>query len=287
MIATPPAASSPPASVEELRTRLSTLAAKLYDSTDTFSASAMIAEIDALLAYAKGKPGAETQLRDGHMMVGLLEEKRQRPVQAVAAFKRGFAVAGAAPQEPLRALWDNFHLADLAREDQDWLLAAKHYEAAASHMAGLTQFADTQRFGLISDQAFVLHEAGQYADALAVNQRLLADAERILSPTDADLRPVVINIAQNLHALGRKAEAEPYLVRALAIVRASKNVWYEQDLLFQTGVLAFELGRPADARKAMLERIDVINRCDHPDKAMLLLKAREDLAFLEDQISGG
>lgn len=277
---------SAPASMENLRARVAAVSAKLYDADARFSLSAMTIELRALITYAQQQPGAQTELRDALMMSGLLEKKRPDNAAALAAFKAGFAVTGATPRTTLRSTWDHFHLAELARDAAEWRLSATHYEAAAKYAAGLPEFTDDQRFGIRSDQAFVLHEGKFYDEALAANRALLADAERVFGPSYPDLRPVVMNIAQNLHALGRKAEAEPFLERALGLARAAKKVWEEQDTLFQLGVLTFELGRPQVSRRWMRERIAVIERSSRSDKDKLLRSARDDLNILDGKIGG-
>ena len=141
-----------------------------------------------------------------------------------------------------------------------------------------------QRLGIRQQLGYVLHEAKRHAEALEVNVPLLADGERLHGKDDDNLRGLITNIAQNLHALGRKSEADPYFVRAIALAKASGKIWNEQDLLFQRGVLAFELGRHDEARRLMRERIDLLVK---NNRTKLIEGAREDLTILEGKIRRG
>ncbi|MEQ1650183.1 MAG: tetratricopeptide repeat protein, partial [Hyphomicrobiaceae bacterium] len=157
----------------------------------------------------------------------------------------------------------SYHLlAEHLQIREDFSAAAENYRIAVRHMAETPAFNEDQRLGTEQELGLVLHEAGRFQEALDNNLRVLAGGERIHGAKNPLLRSLVTNIAQNLHALGRKLEAEPYLVRALAMARLEGKDWNEQDLLFQLGVLAFETDRNDDARRFMKERIAILKKTD-------------------------
>lgn len=123
----------------------------------------------------------------------------------------------------------------------------------ADHYDG---YSDDQRAGVRQKQAFELHEAERYEEAYVLNLDVLARGEKIYGKSHPNLTTVLTNLAQNLHAMGRRQEAEPYLVRVLAIAEAENDIEIVQDLLFQRGVLAYELGRKEDAKSFMQARIE-------------------------------
>lgn len=94
-----------------------------------------------------------------------------------------------------------------------------------------------------------LHRVGDFAGALAQNQRALAIRERALGPDHPDVAVNLVNLAVELKALGRMAEVEPAYRRALAIFERARGAEH-----FQTGVTWLNLaeylrvvGKGADA----------------------------------------
>ncbi|WP_182084065.1 tetratricopeptide repeat protein [Aureimonas sp. ME7] len=280
-----------PSGETDFRTRVERMRATLDDANARFSASAAVAELNALRAYAGTRPELLPERREILSMIGAIASRSSlmefedglEPLRELMILGEGDT------RSPKRRLNDHYTYAELAA-GQAWLpghsgghaLAAEHYGLAAALADGLPDYTDDQRAGMREKQAYELHEAGRYEEALAVNRDVLSEGERLFGAEDAKLKTVLTNIAQNLHAMERKAEAEPYLVRVQGIAEVGEDIETVQDMLFQRGVLAFELGQPAEARAFMRERIARLEAAGDPE---LLATAKEDYAELERRLS--
>jgi tetratricopeptide (TPR) repeat protein len=269
---------------EQLVSEVAKMRAIVYDANARFSRSAMLADLRRLLAAATQRTDSHDAERDLLLMIGLVESKGGEPKEVIAAFERALPIVAEPALSDERLARTHVMLADHLKDQKDYARAADHYRHGIAHMGKSAAFTEDQRLGIGQHMGYVLHEAGRYQDALDTNRTILAAGEKLHGATSPVLRTVVTNIAQNLHALGRKSEAEPYLQRALMLARAEGSVWNEQDLLFQHGVLAFELGDHAAARRHMLERLAVIKRAKRDD---LVAGATEDLRILDEKITRG
>jgi tetratricopeptide (TPR) repeat protein len=279
-----PSKLNPSSSLADLNARVEALKAEIYDPDTIFSRSQKLAELRTLVEHAKSRADASDALRDSLLMIGLVESKGGETENVVKACREAFAVEGASPLPAERSARAHHMFADHLKDLVEYAEAAMHYRLGIESMKLAPVFTEDQRLGSGQDLGYVLHEAGKYQEALDNNIEVLSGGERLHGQDNPLLRSVVTNIAQNLHSLGRKSEAEPYLRRALAMARAAGEVWHEQDLLFQLGVLAYETGDNDAARRHMKERIDVIKKHDRSD---LLDSATEDLKILEEKNSKG
>jgi tetratricopeptide (TPR) repeat protein len=279
-----PSKLNPSSSLADLNARVEALKAEIYDPDTIFSRSQKLAELRTLVEHAKSRADASDALRDSLLMIGLVESKGGETENVVKACREAFAVEGASPLPAERSARAHHMFADHLKDLGEYAEAAMHYRLGIESMKLAPVFTEDQRLGSGQDLGYVLHEAGKYQEALDNNIEVLSGGERLHGQDNPLLRSVVTNIAQNLHSLGRKSEAEPYLRRALAMARAAGEVWHEQDLLFQLGVLAYETGDNDAARRHMKERIDVIKKHDRSD---LLDSATEDLKILEEKNSKG
>jgi tetratricopeptide (TPR) repeat protein len=273
-----------PKTIQDLGDQVAKLKKLVYDPNSLFSASTIVAQLRDLEAVARIRGDRAADLRDCLLMIGNIEKKMGKDEDALEAYKRGLAIDAEPPLPAHRAAVDNWHLAELLSDAKEYPAAANHYREAARRAKGVDTITEDQRLGIRQQLGYVLHESKRYAEALEVNLALLPDGEQLHGNDSELLRGLITNIAQNLHALDRKSEADPYLVRAIALVKASGKIWNEQDLLFQRGVLAFELGRHDDARRLMRERLDLVVKNNRKD---LIERAREDLTTLEDKIRRG
>ncbi len=273
-----------PKTVDEFRGQVARLKTLVYDPNARFSASVIVAQLRDLAAFATKQSNDTAERRDVYLMIGNIEKKAGKDQDSMDAYKRGLSMVVSPPLPGHRAAVDNWQFAELLSDAKDFTTSAKHYRLATQHAAGVATITEDQRLGIRQQLGYVLHEAKRYAEALEVNLPLLAEGERLHGSDSDNLRGLITNIAQNLHALGRKAEADPYLQRAIVLARGSGKVWNEQLLLFQRGVLAFELGRHDEARRFMRERIDLVVKNNRKD---LIEPARDDLAILEDKIRRG
>lgn len=78
------------------------------------------------------------------------------------------------------------------------------------------------------------------------------------------------------------SEVEAYLIRAQEIAEADDDLSRVQNMLFQRGVLAFDLGEMDRARALMQERIERLAADGEPDWLDI---AREDYEELERRIT--
>ena len=259
-------------------TRIETM---VLEPNTRFSASKTIAELSELEKVAGASDAARAELRRVLLLKGLVELKRENLTAARDGYVRAFAIELAGMPPSVSEMHDHDVLAGIASDLGDWPLAIKHYEAAHELAKGQSDITDSQRLQLRQMRAFVLHEAGRYGEALSANTALLADGERILGADSPQLKTILTNLAQNLHALGRGPEAAPYLLRCLAIARKHRDNDKVQNMLFQLGVLAFENGQRQAARSYMTDRVTLVAKLKRPE---LLASAREDLAILEDKL---
>lgn len=273
-----------PASREDLLARIEILRAMVYDPDARFSRSQTLSDLRVLAKDAEVRGDAPEALRSALLMIGLIESKGGDPKEVIAALSRALAITGTTPLPPERLARTHHMLADHLKDTKDFAGAATHFRHAIKFMTVAPVFTEDHRLGAGQDLGYVLHEAKRYQEALDNNLMVLAGGERVHGATSPLLRSVITNIAQNLHALNRKAEAEPYLLRALALARAEGKMWNEQDLLFQLGVLAFETGRNDEALRHMRERLRLVTSHKRKD---LMLDATEDLKILEDKIRLG
>ncbi|NOU05672.1 MAG: tetratricopeptide repeat protein, partial [Hyphomicrobiaceae bacterium] len=220
----------PPHSKDELIARVKAMRAKVYDRNAVFSRSEIPAELHALTADAKTR-GIEDAQRDSLLMIGLVESKGGDAEDVVAALQAALDIKTSPLLSAERLARSYNLLAEHLQIREDFSAAAENYRIAVRHMAETPAFNEDQRLGTEQELGLVLHEAGRFQEELDNNLRVLAGGERIHGAKNPLLRSLVTNIAQNIHALGRKLEAEPYLVRALAMARLEGKDWNEQDLL--------------------------------------------------------
>ncbi|MBK1625253.1 tetratricopeptide repeat protein [Afifella marina] len=273
--------------------RVADMRRHLDDPDARFSASEAMQALRVLRSYAGEREDLLGQRREILSMMGrivnrapLMEfEDGLKPLAELMAIGIG------EDRPPQRRLYDHFTYAELASGyatlpgNKAWhSLAADQYGAAALIADTLATFSEDQSAGLRQDQAYELHEAGRYEEALAINRSVLAIGERLHGPTASVLASVLTNIAQNLHALERREDIEPYLIRVQEIGENDKDLDRVQDMLFQRGVLAYERGNPEKARALMLERIARLEEAEDQEH---LAEARIDYEELERRIRVG
>src|SRR5262249_39767897 len=115
-------------------------------------------------------------------------------------------------------------------------------------------------------------------EALAVNRKMLGDAERIFGADDNRLTTVLMDLAQNHYELKHFDDADAALRRALALAQRSDKDDIVDESLFQLGVLAFERGDIAGARRWMKQRVQIATSAKDPER---LARAEAAAAELE------
>ncbi len=263
-------------------THLDRIEAMLNDSAARYSLEETLAQLAGLREQAAADSPAQPALRRIGLLTARLEALRNQLPAARDAYLAALALVAPQPVSPLFETYAHYGLACVARDLGEFDLAATHFLRASELAPPPPQFTVSRQLGIRQQLGYALHEAGRFAEALAVNQALLLDAERAFGATDGKLTGVLTNIGQNIYALGQPAEAMPYLRRCQQIARHQGDVPREQDLLFQLGVLAFESGRPDEARTLMTERVLLLTR--HKDLKRLAA-ARAALSELEKRIA--
>lgn len=249
----------------QLRERVALMSSRLDDEEVQFSGTDAMAELKALHSYVGEKRELLDERREILSMMGRVTVR-----SALLGYEDGIAALeeleslSEGDDRPLgRRLMDRYVHAELLGayatipgNSASHALSAEQYGKAALLADVYSGYSDDQRAGVREKQAFQLHEAKRYEEALALNQDVLSRGERLFGKNHPKLKTVLTNLAQNLHAMGRKQEAEPYLIRVLEIAEAEGDLETIQDMLFQRGVLAYELGRMDDAKSFMQSRIE-------------------------------
>jgi tetratricopeptide (TPR) repeat protein len=261
-----------------LRERVSELRALVRNQGATYDAEAVIAELHGLISSARGRSDARDDLRQLLILAGIAQYSRGDRAAARALLIDGLSMDAGPAADPDEVARDHYFLAGVASELKSFQTAAEHYAKAAEHAVSSRKLDDNQRLGIRERQAFALHEAGRFQEALEVNRALLAQGERLFGAEDHRLGTALVNTAQNLYALKRLAEAESYLERALHMAAARGETEREQDLLYQLAVVTGEQGRLDDARRYLADRVE---RLQPAGPSKLLEGARRTLEHFD------
>lgn len=249
----------------QLRKRVAVMGDSLENESIQLSGTDAMAELKALRAYVGKRADLLGERRQILSMIGRVASRSSiLPYEdGIEALAELMTLTEGDDRSAKRRLGDRYLYAELLGAyatipgySASHALSAEHYGKAAVMADRYDGYSDDQRAGVRQKQAFELHEAERYEEAYVLNLDVLARGEKIYGKSHPNLTTVLTNLAQNLHAMGRKQEAEPYLVRVLAIAEAENDLDTVQDLLFQRGVLAYELGRKEDAKSFMKTRID-------------------------------
>lgn len=254
-----------PADDAQMRARVALMSSRIEDENVQFSGTDAMAELKILRDYAGKRKDLIGERRQILSMSGRVTSK-----SAILPYEDGLDALAElvtltdGDDRPLaRQIGDRYLYAELLGayatipgNSASHVLSAEQYGKAARMADTYEGYSDDQRAGMRQKQAYELHEAKRYEEAYRLNLDVLVRGEKIYGQSHPNLTTVLTNLAQNLHAMGRKQEAEPYLVRVLAIAEAANDLETVQDLLFQRGVLAYELGRNDDAKSFMKTRIE-------------------------------
>ncbi len=263
----------------QLREQLASLDATVADPNTHCSASQMLTDLAQLLENSKTL-NAVVETRQVLILMAVIESKCNQPAKARKYLLQGLAITASRSDHgdhgdhadqtdqthQTQLTKDHYFLAALSSDLKDYKTAAEHYAIAADLAKNAFGFDTNQRLGIREKQGFALHEANRFAEAYEVNVALLADAEQHFGTHDHHLSTVLINSAQNLYALGKLAEAERYLHRALIVIRANHDIEREQDLVYQLAVVTAEQGREVEARTYLAERIRLLEKLGSGDR---------------------
>ena len=182
--------------------------------------------------------------------------KVDRGADAIRHGENALRIDGAAPfLTPHERLNLAYGVARQQEAARDCRGAIPNFRIAAALAATDRDTGDDQRLGIRERLGYCLHETKLFAEALSLNQEVLAGGTRLFGDESPKLVTVLTNLAQNHYELGDKAAARPMLERALRIALADGDGAKAEDLLFQLGVLAFETGRRSEALAFMNRRL--------------------------------
>lgn len=240
--------------------RFTPLRDTVYDADAMFSGSAMSEDLEALLPLAE-KVGAESaELADLLWLQFVVFAKRQWDSEGLPLGMRALAIRESRGDlTPTDRYEQHYAIGKSAVQAEEYDTAIAHLQQAAewSAHASATLSLD-QKLGIREEIGYALHEASRFAEALAHNQQLLADAQGAFgSGTDERLSGVINNLAQNAYELGDHGQAQAYLQQRLALGQALQDNDIVLDTLFQQGVLAHEAGDAARARTLFEQRVAI------------------------------
>ena len=270
-------------SAQEFARRFNPLRDTVYDASAMFSGSAMSADLAALRPLAEGLGAESSELAQLLWLQFIVYSKRQMDDEGLPLGLRALAIRSALSDlTPTDRYEQHYAIGESALQSEEFDTAIEHLRQSA-HWAdheGATLSAE-QKLGIREEIGYALHEAGRFAEALAHNQQLLADARRAFgSDVDARLSGLINNLAQNAYELGDLAQAQRHLQQRLALGQALKDDGIVLDTLFQLGVLAHEAGDSPLARSLLQQRVAMAHASGDED---LLEEAQATLAELAER----
>jgi len=168
----------------------------------------------------------------------------------------------------------------LGRDD----LVLSHVREAVALLGTAPELPPDQRLGLRQKLGYALHKAGDYKEALAVNEAALKDAEKLFGPDDPRLLGLLGNAVGNQVELQNHPAAEKLLQRRLDLATKAHEIEIADDSLFQLSVLALQQGDAAAARRHLERRVELVKDSGN---AALIQKARQDLEELDRTMKAG
>ncbi|MEO7887993.1 MAG: tetratricopeptide repeat protein [Polaromonas sp.] len=268
---------------EQFAQRFNPLRETVYDADAMFSGSTMSEDLAALRPLAEGFGAESTELAELLWLQFVVYGKRQMDDEGLPLGLRALAIRTAPGKlGPSDRYEQHYAIGKSA-------LRAEDYDSAIEHLRQAAQWADhegatlsiDQKLGIREEIGYALHEAGRFAEALAQNQQLLADAlAAFSSETDARLSGLINNLAQNAYELDDHAQAQRYLQQRLALGQALKDDGIVLDTLFQQGVLAHESGNGALAHTLFQQRVAIAQASGDED---LIEEAEATLAELAER----
>ena len=247
----------------EFQQQFNPLNQQLLSSDATFSGSEMYESMIALEPLAK-KIGSDSQeLLELYNALSLLQKKRGETEDQITYSKAALAI-----QQIRNTLNIHDHLLLANRlmsaleENEEWEEAVFYSETVCNLSEQDPELSQSQKIHLKQQRGYLLHEVGQYQDAIKINLATLDLAEKEFGENAEELISLLTNIAQNYYALGNFVESEKILTRALIIAREQQDDDQQFEMLFQLGVLAHEAGNPTLAKSRFMEYRELAETLD-------------------------
>lgn len=249
----------------EITQRLKTLHRMIMDPNQTFSASATLNELEDLEARLSPMPiEARGEL---NYIRGFILCRTGRAEDALGPSTEALRIDAS---HPFLSAGERSHflysVANQAEEVEAWDIAIDAYTQVIPLFEADAALSEDQRLGTRESLAFCLHEAGQYAEAFAINESVLASGERLFGPDSEKLLVVITNLAQNAHKLGDLDKAKDWLSRRLDIALKHDVTGHVDEALFQLGVVAYEQGRLDEAETWMQRRLELARSSGDPSR---------------------
>ena len=302
-LATSPAeAALPTTGNNNFEKRFAPLYAAVFTEGGRFSGSAMSADLQALEPILKRTKAPALDFFRLYYTQATLFSRRGMPSEADVAAQKAIT----AMPKPSDPQWAYQHL-ELSIASIRWLAEGGRYEAALKQAQTLItryplqeiarlpaqmrwdnstpipQAADyptqLQILGVYEDLGYVLHEQGQYRQALQANQQLLPVArERLLALGETPrLRGLLANLAQNSYMLGQVDAARNYLQERLQIAISAGDHDTVYDSYFQLMVLAHEQNQPQQAQQWLSAYAQYARAQGHSDHLARAEQLRDEL----------
>ncbi|MGE8492231.1 MAG: hypothetical protein ACN6OT_03730 [Comamonas sp.] len=282
--------------------RFAPLYAAVFSEGGRFSGSAMSADLQALEPILKRTKAPALDFFRLYYTQATIFSRRAMPAEAGQVAQKAL-VAMPKPSDPQ---WAYPHL-ELSIASIRWLAEGGRYEAAVKQAQTLItryplqeiarlpaqmrwdnstpipQAADyptqLQILGVYEDLGYVLHEQGQYRQALQANQQLLPVArERLLALGETPrLRGLLANLAQNSYMLGQMDAARNYLQERLQIAISAGDHDTVYDSYFQLMVLAHEQNQPQQAQQWLSAYAQYARAQGHSDQLARAEQLRDEL----------
>lgn len=279
--------SAPVPRQQDFDAALASLRATLLEEGRLFSGSAMYQELQALEAQALGLPAHSAQRGWLFETFTRLQTKRGDSESVLHYGALALHVhSSQAFMDAESCFYLHYRMACAADEEGETALALHHLQTALS-TEPRPWLSDEQGLALREKLGYLLHEAGQHAEALACNTRLLHDARLFYESDTQALCNLLNNLAQNTYELQQFGESQRYLQRRLALAQGAQDYETEADCLFQLGVLDCEQGDPVGARTWFDLRVQRARSLDDPDLIAAALQAQQELIARLRSADGG
>lgn len=256
---------------------LAPLRATLLDENRLFSGSAMHQELQALEAQALGLAAHSPQRGWLFETFTRLQTKRGDTESVLHYGALALHIHGEQPFLDAEShFYLHYRMACAADEEGQATLAVQQLQSALDCPQGPWLTA-AQTLALREKLGYLLHEAGQPAQALACNTRLLHDAQLHYGHLPHVLCSLLNNLAQNTYVLQQFGECQRYLQRRLALAQGAQDHATEADCLFQLGVVDCEQGDYAGARTWFDLRVQRARSLNDPELIDTALQAQQEL----------
>lgn len=259
--------------------RLAAIHALVLDPAARFSVRPVLGKLDQVEPLTTpGCPerGRVLQLRS------FVEQKGGRAADSIRHGEGALRVEVAHPFLDLAERVSlHYGIARQAEEIGQCRIAAAHYRAVLPLLAERGE-SQSRQLGTRQRLAYCLHETGQFAEARAINEAILAEAAALFPADGPRTFTARLNLAQNHYALGDRAKAA--LTGLLADAEKPGDGAMTDQALCRLGVLAYEGGDHRAAEDCMARRLALARASGDPER---ITAAEGALDELHSKLGGG